>query len=152
MSAPATGYAIVRNGRNPLSITVLLAFFGSGVLGLVLPGQASPSVSEVLGAWAWVWHAGLAIGAATALVGVLVLKPLNDVLVERVGMVWLASLFLSYFVAVCVADDAFFTTYSGVVLGLGVAFAVRAWQITRDLRALHRVLQDLPHRGGSGAE
>lgn len=142
-----TDNAIVRSGRNPLSATVLAVFAVSGVLGLLDPSQASPILRGVLGHYVWIWHGGLVIGSATALVGVTVLKPLNDVLVERIGMVWLATLFLSYFVAVCANDSAFFSTYSGIVLGLGLAFAMRAWQITRDLRRLHRALQALPRLG-----
>lgn len=137
---------VVRTGRNPLAISMVLVFFVSGVAGLFSTEVSSPTLSAVLGSYVWLWHTGLIIGAGTALVGILLLKPLMDVLVERVGMVWLASLFLSYFVAVCVNDDAYFTTYSGVILGLGIAFGARAWQITRDLRRLRRILQGLPHR------
>ena len=136
---------VLRSGRNPLAISVLLVFLLSGTVGLLTPEASSPILAEVLGHWVWVWHTGLVIGSSTALLG-LALRPLSNVLVERVGMMWMASLFLAYFVAVCVTDDAYFTTYSGVILSLGIAFAARVVQITRDLRRLHQVLKELPGR------
>ena len=135
---------VVRGGRNPLAISLLLVFLVSGVAGFVHPSGASPTLTAVLGHWVWTWHVGLLVGTVTSLVGVMVLRPLNDVLVERVGMIWMATLFLAYGVAVCALDEAFFTTYSGVILGLGAAFAARAWQITRDLQRLRQILRDMP--------
>lgn len=123
---------------------MLVVFLVSGITGLMHAGTSSPVLAKVLGEYVWMWHAGLIIGAVTSLTGIIFLKPLNDVLVERVGMIWMASCFLAYGVAVCVQDDAVFSTYTGVILGLGIAFAARAWQITSDLRRLTKTLQELP--------
>jgi hypothetical protein len=137
---------IVRHGRNPVAISMFGMLLVSGVIGLVDPSKASPALTVALGPWVWTWHAGLVVGSAAALFAVLGLKPLNDVLIERIACVWLSSLFIAYGLIITVATG--FATYTGVVLGLGLAFAARAWQITRDLQRLRRVLRDLPAREG----
>jgi hypothetical protein len=118
----------------------------SGLIGLLDPSKASPALAVALGPWVWTWNVGLIVGSGMALLAVIALKPLNDVLVERIGCVWLSSLFFAYGLIITAASG--FGTYTGVVLGLGLAFTARAWQITRDLQRLRRVLQDLPAREG----
>lgn len=136
---------IVRHGRNPVAISMFAMLMLSGIIGLVDPSKASPVLTSVMGGWVWTWHVGLLIGSGTALVGVLILKTLTDVLVERIGVIWLATLFLAYGLIACVSGGTF-TTYTGVILGLGLAFGARAWQITKDLQRLRKILQALPDR------
>lgn len=136
---------IVRHGRNPLSISLLGVLVLSGVRGLLDPEKASPALYRVLGEGAVVWNVCLLIGCATALAAVLILKPLTDVLVERIGAIWLASLFLVYAVVIGLTTEA--ATSAAISFGLGLAFALRAWQITKDLHRLRRILQALPARG-----
>lgn len=136
---------IVRHGRNPLSISLLGVLVLSGVRGLFDPEKASPALFRVLGEGALLWHVGLLIGCVTTLAAVLFLKPLSDVLVERIGAIWLSSLFLVYAVVVGLTSDA--ATAAAIGFGLGIAFIARAWQITKDLARLRRILQSIPARG-----
>lgn len=144
MSYSPVNAPVVRRGRNPLEVFILIFLLASGIGGL-FSARSSPALSLVLGEFIWVWHIVLVLGTGTALLS-LFLQPLNDVLVERAAMVWLATCFLLYGTAICLVDTAFFSTYTGVAFGLGVGFAARAWQITKDLGRLHRVLQELPAR------
>lgn len=142
---------VVRRGRNPLEVTLLAVFVLSSIAGLFAPGDASPTLTRLLGEYTWTWHVGLLIGSVTSLIAVVFLKPLNDVLIERAGMVWLSSCFLAYGVA-AVFSTSLLNTGAAIVLGLGIGFGARAWQITSDLRRLHRILKDLPHREGPVTE
>ena len=137
---------IVRHGRNPLAVCLLLVLVLSGVIGLLNPEKASPTLTRVLGDYVWVWHVGMLIGCVTTLVGILVLKPLNDVLIERVGAIWLASIFLIYGVVLAIVGGSLGATSASISIGLGLAFAVRVLQITKDLRRLRSVLQAIPAR------
>lgn len=145
------GYGpIVRHGRNPLAVVLLLVLVFSAIVGLVSPAKASPTLTLVLGDAAWLWHVSLLIGTVTTLIGVLFLKPLNDVLVERIGSVWLASIFLVYGAVLAIMGGSLGATSAGISISLGCGFALRAWQITKDLQRLHRVLQALPGVEGPG--
>lgn len=141
------GYGpIVRPGRNPLAISLLGVLLLSGVIGLFNPEKASPTLTRVLGEAVWVWHVGLIIGSAVTLLGIVVLRPLNDVLVERIGATWLASIFLAYGAVLAIVGGPTGATSAGISIGLGFAFAVRVWQITKDLARLRRILQAIPAR------
>ncbi len=138
---------VVRRGRNPLEVSLLAVFLVSAISGLINPAATSPLLARIFGEHVWIWNLGMIAGSVFTLVGVLFLKPMNDVLVERVGMIWLATCFLAYGSAS--AAISFTATYTGVILGLGVAFAARAWQITSDIRRLHKILKDRqPGEGG----
>lgn len=147
MSYSPTNSPVVRRGRNPLEIFILVFLLASGLAGLFTQ-RSSPALVAVLGSLTWIWHVVMLLGAGTAILS-LFLKPLNDVLLERVGMIWLATCFLLYGAGICLIDPSFFSPATGLALGLGAGFAARAWQITKDLRRLRRVLQELPVHEGS---
>lgn len=137
---------IVRHGRNPLAIVLLSVLVFSSIVGLVDPTKASPTLTRVLGNGVWLWHVGLLVGCLTTLVGILLLKPLNDVLIERIGVTWLASIFLVYGTVIAIVGGSIGATSAGISISLGLALAVRAWQITKDLARLRRILQAIPPR------
>lgn len=126
--------------RSPFEIVILVACALTGLIGL-LTGNASPaSISVAFAGWAAIWNIGVLVGGVGTLVALWCKAPLNYLL-ERVGMVWLTTLFLAYAVAIGVVNDQ-----PRVVAGLGsnlaLAFAclVRAWQLTDQLRRLRAAL------------
>jgi len=128
--------------RSPFQIVILVFCILTGVIGLAT-GSASPaSLAEVYGHWAALWNVGVAIGGAGTLAAMFSPVPAN-LLVERVGMIWLSTLFLAYAVAIGVHNDP-----DRVVAGLGsdLAFTaacfVRAWQITTQLKLLRAALRE----------
>lgn len=146
---------IVRHGRNPIAIVLLVMCLISGVGGALNPGSVPPTLAASLGPGAAAWNIAMAVGSALCLVGVLMFRPkrwrtgplverpLYDVLIERIGMVLLSTVFAVYCVFLLVymrqgADVPMI--YFLIILGMAVASSWRAAQITVDLRRLRKVL------------
>src|SRR5215216_2293487 len=90
--------------RSPFEIVILVACALTGLIGL-LTGNASPaSISVAFAGWAAIWNIGVLVGGVGTLVALWCKAPLNYLL-ERVGMVWLTTLFLAYAVAIGVVND-----------------------------------------------
>ena len=78
----------------------------------------------------------------------LFLQPPMTLLIERVGMIWLAALFLPYGVAMIFAVRFGLYPIGFLILGYGFACAARVLQITHDMRLyrreLRRIISDSP--------
>lgn len=146
---------IVRHGRNPIAIVLLVMCLISGVGGALNPAGAPPTLTAALGHAAVGWNVAMAVGATLCLVGVLMFRPkrwrtgplverpLYDVLIERIGMVLLSTVFAVYcvFLAVYMRQGADVPMiYFLIILGMALASSWRAVQITSDLRRLRQVL------------
>lgn len=128
-------------GRNPFEVVLVAAALLAGVTSLLVPGAGSRIIVEVLPDYVMVWNVGLLVGASTTAVAMLLPQPWT-VLIERVGMTWMAALFLPYGVAVMILGNSLSSTGALLILGYGLACAARAWQITYHRRVLRRAAQD----------
>lgn len=135
---------MVTSGRNPFEIILILAALLAGLTGLLVPGSGSGLIQRLLADWEVVWNVGLTVGAATAALS-LVLKPPMTLLIERVGMTWLAALMIPFGAAVYVLSDNPASTGAFLIAGYGVACAARVAQITHQLA---RLRMDLRRAGG----
>lgn len=159
---------IVRHGRHPWVILLLaLPFTLSGAAGLFTGKGGSPNMAAALGEWLQLWYAGLVVGSVVTLVGLaiggvpatiraykrwrgtaplderpLAEKPLWDVMIERIGMVLLATVFGVLFAALLNSDYVPAPTVLSVLMWLGFSIASvwRAVQIAVDLRRLQKFL------------
>jgi len=146
---------LVQSGRQPFEVVILTTCFLSGLVG-ILTGSYPPAVVFALHTFAWAYNVCLLLGSSVTLLGVW-LKPVISLLIERIGMIWLGTIFLAYGIAITLSSTASVT--GGILLyGLAAACAARAITITRDLQKIefalkHPVLADQepkladPHRG-----
>lgn len=124
-------------GRNPFEIVLIGAGLLAGITGLLVPGAGSRIIHDVLPGYETVWNVCLVVGAATAAVSLLLPQPWT-VLIERVGMIWLAALFLPYGVAIAILAGPLASTGGFLILGYGLACAARVGQITYHRHVLRR--------------
>jgi hypothetical protein len=142
MTMPYRKALNIHCGNQPFEVALLVTCVLTGVTGL-LTGNAAPVLQQVLGDHVWVWHAGLVVGSAVTLVAVFLRLPMTLV-VERVGMIWLATLFLAYGAAILLLSTATVATAGGITLGFGLASIARVVQITNDLGRLRVALAQEP--------
>lgn len=133
---------LIHSGRQPFEVALLTICILVGLVGL-LTGSTSKAIEFILGDWSWIWNAGLVVGGAFTLVGVSLRLP-ESLLWERIGMVWLSTLFLTLGTAVIALywDQGF--TAVGFLLAYGFAAAVRVIHIGRDLKVLSQALTKRP--------
>jgi hypothetical protein len=129
------------NNRSPFQIVILVACVLTGLVGLITGSSSPASIAEVYGDWAVLWNVGVVLGGVGTLGAMFSPVPAN-LLVERVGMIWLATMFFAYAVAIALYNDP-----DRVVAGLGTDLAlataclVRAYQISRQLALLRAALR-----------
>ena len=129
---------VIRSGRNPYAIFLLVACVLTGVSGLISPRLTSPVVAHLLASWElYAWYGGLFASGSVALAG-LSARGLTSLLVERVGLVVLASLSAMSAVAVAVQGGAALSFSSAFVGCFAVASVVRVWQIGQDTKKLQQ--------------
>lgn len=129
---------IIHSGRNPYAIFLLAAIVLTGVSGLISPQHTSPVVAHLLAPWELAaWYGGLVIAGTVSLAG-LFSRGLMSLLVERVGLVVLASLSAMYAVAVVAQGGATLSLAAGTAGSFALASAARVWQIGRDLKEITR--------------
>lgn len=130
---------LVRSGRNPFEVWLLVACVVVGIVGLVQPSSTSNAITSLLPGWEVVtWYAGLAGGGAVSLFGVFG-SGLTALLVERVGLIILTCLTLAYSIAV-VTQIGFRGALPALFTGLfAVACAVRFVHITTDLKRMEDI-------------
>jgi hypothetical protein len=130
---------ILRSANSPFQILTVVACLISGVAGL-LPHEPSGVIDQLASGGAIIWYVGLTLGAAIALGSRLFQLPVS-LLVERVGLLLLAGVMLSYGVGIYLLISFERARLSGVIiLAFGVACCARSWQIGRDLQRLRRAL------------
>lgn len=132
--------------RSPFQIAILVACVVTGIVGLAT-GSASPaSIATLFGHGSVLWNIGVLIGGLGSLVAMWLRFPTN-LLTERVGMVWLSTMFLAYGVAIVLVNDEA-RAISGLGTDLAITFAclARAWQLTKHLRLLRNALTESGER------
>jgi hypothetical protein len=130
---------LVRSGRNPFEVLMLVACVATGVVGLFQPASASNVVTSLLPSWeVATWYSGLTLGGVVGLFGVS-RKGVMSLMWERVGLIMLTFLMLAYSTAVITqvgvrgSLPAFFT-------GLfAIACAIRFVYITTDLKRMEDI-------------
>lgn len=139
-AGPAAGPAFIFTARHsPFEIAFLLMSVVSGVVNLI-GGSTSPSLSAFAEALPWflpAWGAGLIAGGICGLASVFMALP-GSLIIERIGLSLLATLYSSYAVAVL-----FFAGGRGLGSGLLVLCVVvgsvlRILAIGRDIRLIGR--------------
>jgi len=131
---------LVRSGRNPFEILLLVMCATVGVVGLCQPSATSNVVTSLLPTWeVIVWYAGLAIGGLVSLLGVF-LSGVVSLLIERVGLIMLTCLTLTYSTAVIAQIGI-----KGILPALfpalfAVACVDRFARITADLKRMENVI------------
>jgi hypothetical protein len=131
---------MLASARNPFEIVMILAGLLAGIAGLVVPGSGARVIYNLLPHYAQVFNACLVLGTGTVAVS-LFLRPPMTLLIERVGMIWLAGLLLPYGIAIVCAVSVGFHPLGLLILGYGLACAARVLQITRDLQRYRQELR-----------
>jgi hypothetical protein len=126
---------LVNSGRQPFELALLAMCVVVGLAGL-LTGSSSPVTQFILGSNAWMWNASLVIGGALTILVVFLKNVVTSLLAERVGMVVLATLFLSFGFAVVFLFMSNAIISGGFVIAYGVAASARAIQISNDLNKI----------------
>lgn len=133
---------LIQSGRHPFELVILFMCVLTGLAGL-LTGSASPAIVIILHEWSWIWNVSIVLGGIGTGLSVLCKLPVN-LLLERVGMVWLFTLFAAYSAAIFSVDSDRAVTSGGIVLALALAALARVLQITKDLSKLQKALAE-PH-------
>lgn len=127
--------------RSPFEVAILVACVLTAVLALVTGGDSPVVINTVYGGGAVLWNWALGLGSIGTLIGMWCKAPTNYLL-ERVGMIWLATVFMVYTVAlVAVYAENKAAALIGLTFALALACMVRAYQITRQLAALRQALK-----------
>jgi hypothetical protein len=113
---------------------MLLACLLTGLVGLSVPAARSSSIYASFPHWeVSVWYAGLVLGSVISLSGT-VLKGIDSLITERVGLSILVCLTLAYSLAV-VAQVGYRGILTAAFTGLfAIACVSRVVQITSDLK------------------
>lgn len=135
---------MLTSARNPFEIVMIITGLLAGIVGLAVPVRDQKQVFYGLGPpWDKVFYACLVLGTGMVALS-LFLQPPMTLLIERVGMIWLAAIFLPYGVG-CVINNLIhlrpLLPYWILLIGYGVACAARILQITHDLRCYQRELR-----------
>lgn len=120
----------------PFEVTGLLGALFGGVT-VFFTRQQPNSITSALPEWAGIaWSAGLAFGAAIALLGIFWRwDPDDSLLVEQVGLVAAGAASVVYAVALAVAANNLGTAAPiGLIAGFGAACLWRSTQILRAVR------------------
>ncbi len=130
---------LVRSGRNPFEVLMLVACVATGTVGLFEPSSTSNVITTLLPTWeVTTWYGGLAVGGLVGLVGVF-LNGVLSLLVERVGLIMLTCLTLAYSTAV-VTQVGIRGTLPALFTGLfAIACAIRFVYITTDLKRMEDI-------------
>jgi hypothetical protein len=132
---------LVSSGRHPLAIFLLVACVLTGVAGLLSPVSTSPTVAHLLAPWELeAWYSGLILSGGATLVGVMA-TGLSSLLIERVGLVVLASLSGMYAAAIAIQGHTPLTFAAAFTGAFALGCVGRVVQINGSLRKL-------PGRGG----
>lgn len=121
--------------RHPFQVWALFAFVIGGVGALVGPPPESVAVlvdPRIRTVWAVVLFAGGTVG----LVSEVLRDRILGLIVERAALVAIAGAALAYGVAVIYAAGFRGGVAGALVLSVGTASGVRAWQVTRTLNRL----------------
>lgn len=135
------------SARNPFEVVMTFAGLLAGIAGIA--GLFSPVLTGctgLLGIYgfhglaAQVFYPCLVLGTG-AVACSLLLRPPMTLLIERVGMIWLAALFVPYGVALIIYVNYRLSPSWILIIGYGVACATRSLQITHDLQRYRRELR-----------
>lgn len=129
---------VIRSGRHPLAVLMLVLFVVSGISGLISPARSAPPVAHVLTLWELRgWFAGLTLSSAIALVSVF-RSGFGSLAIERVSMIVLGALVSMYAVAVVIQSG---TIVSPPLAGIAAVVGASVWraiQIGGDLKRAAR--------------
>lgn len=134
---PVDPRIILTARHNPFEIIILLMSLLSGVLN-VLGFATSPALAVVTAAipfYGWVWGFGLILGSGTALASLLYTIPMSLIL-ERIGLTLLATLFTSHAIAIGLAAGTRGLGTALIVGSLAIGSALRVHAISRDIKMI----------------
>jgi hypothetical protein len=130
---------MLTSARNPFEIVMIFAGLLAGIIGIVgLFGPDGYGLLSIYGLHsrpAQVFYPGLVLGTGAVACSLRLPLPMT-LLIERVGMIWLAALFVPYGVFLIILLHLNPTWILSV--GYGVACAARSRQITQDLQRYRR--------------
>lgn len=121
---------VVHTSRSPYEIWLLGFLATAGVTTLISPG----ATLTALPTWAvYEWAAGMTVACVAGLVAAFAQR-LWALHVERGCVVWIAIGLVEYVAGALLRGNSMVTVGAVVLVGLAVASAFRAAQITRDIR------------------
>lgn len=126
---------VVTARRRPIEVSVLAISFLTGLLNLLRPSDALSALSQFVPFYPVIWSVGLMLGAAAGLVGATRELPLSLIL-ERIGLSVLATMFVTYTAAIVTIFGARGWGSAIIVGGLALGVLGRIRQISRDLRSI----------------
>lgn len=137
---PGSSPAFIFTARHsPFEIVVLLVSLLTGVINLA-GASTSPSLTAVAGAIPFylpVWGAGLMLGSSAALVSAFLALPTSLVL-ERIGLSLLATLYTSYAAAILIAAGGRGAGTALLVSCFALGSVLRIFQVNRDIKLIGR--------------
>lgn len=134
---------MLTSARNPFEIVMIITGLLAGIVGLAVPADQKQVFYSLGTPLDKVFYACLVLGTGMVALSFF-LQPLMSLLIERVGMIWLAAIFVPYGVG-CIINNLIHLRplfpYWILIIGYGVACAARILQITHDLRCYQRELR-----------
>ncbi len=131
---------LIRTGRHPHEILVLVAAVAIGVQGCLFPRDVNPAVHALLGPWGgFVFFATLSVFALVTLYGIRQGK-IDGLLVERAGLAVLAVFFMAFTAAVLDYRGLSALGSASFPFCLALANIWRIRQIRTDLKTLRTAL------------
>jgi hypothetical protein len=136
-AADASPHFILTARHSPFELAVLAVALITGVINLVA-NSTSPSLQAVAAAipfYPQVWGAGLVLGSTAGLVSVFLKIPMSLIL-ERIGLSLLATLFTSYGIAIGLAAGGRGIGSVLLVGSFAIGSVLRILAINRDIRLI----------------
>jgi hypothetical protein len=128
---------VIRSGRHPHEVFLLVAFLLWALFGLIaFEATASPSLRLLPTPWGHVFYGALGVGAVVAIVGVFLRRGIVGPLVERSGMLILSGMNVAYAVFVFGYSGSRAAGFSIFMVCLAAANIWRAAQIPGEVKQI----------------
>lgn len=123
--------------HRPIEISILFSALLSGVLGLTLvrTTQTNSILERLVPGYSWVFHTGLVLGSAVALISIFLKLPASLIL-ERIGLATLTTFLLGYSISSFILLGVVGFSGASFMLFIGLGTLGRILQLNRDIRTL----------------
>ncbi|MFJ1765077.1 hypothetical protein ACIOD2_32450 [Amycolatopsis sp. NPDC088138] len=138
----------IRRGKHPHEVVLLAAAFLLGLSGSLAFNATATSTARTLPfPFGHLLYAGMAFGAAIALVGVF-WPGITGALIERAGLILVSTWSLVYGVVVLFNSGARGIMFGGFMAAFAAASLWRVWQIAKEAREVAAARAYLKRAGG----
>lgn len=141
MSTPPLNLLIIRDGRHPLAILLLIAAVVSGAMGLLLPPSPRSVIDQLVPEpWNSAYYTLLGLSGLVTLIGVWLPDIRDRLMVEQIGLWFLSGVLLVYPLAIYVFFPGTLGLGGVISCLFGAGALWRVVEIIREMRQWRRAV------------